>query len=61
MYQIIEHLPKRDEVDLFGRASQGFIRGELMCMDQPRKIEGVGKVKQIACGLDHIVFLDEKG
>ena len=61
MYRVNEHLPNREDVDLFGRSSQGFIKGELMVLDQPKKIEGVGKVKQVSCGLDHVVFLDETG
>lgn len=32
-----------------------------MAQDEPLKIKGIGQIKQIACGIDHILFLDKKG
>lgn len=58
IYRIKEHVPKREEFDLFGQKSGARIKGELMVQDDPVKIKGIGKVKQIACGLDHVLFLE---
>lgn len=32
-----------------------------MIEDAPMKIKDIGFIKQIACGLDHILFLNKKG
>jgi len=32
-----------------------------MVNDAPVKIKDLGKIKQIACGLDHVLFLNDKG
>ena len=42
IYKIEE---SRSEVDLFGRAAQPFMRGELMVLDAPLKIKDIGKIK----------------
>jgi len=62
LYKVTEHLPDRAAMEQFGRAGPASqIRGELMINDAPIKIKGIAPVKQIACGLDHVVFLDKKG
>ena len=32
-----------------------------MIHDDPIKIKDIGVIKQMACGLDHILFLDKNG
>jgi alpha-tubulin suppressor-like RCC1 family protein len=32
-----------------------------MVQDAPVKIKDIGPIKQIACGLDHVLFLTKKG
>lgn len=32
-----------------------------MVNNKPIKIEGIPLIKQMACGLDHVVFLNHKG
>lgn len=61
LYKVVEHFPKREDVELFGQRAGGQIRGELMVNDAPVKIKDLGKIKQIACGLDHVLFLNDKG
>lgn len=57
LYKIIEHFPKREEVDLFGQKAAGKIMGELMVNENPIKIKDIGKIKQLASGIDHVLFL----
>jgi hypothetical protein len=45
LYKIVEHFPKREEVDLFGQKAAGKIMGELMVNEDPIKIKDIGKVK----------------
>lgn len=62
LYVVQEHLPKREDLQIYGKNSPAAqVRGELMIFDAPKKIKNLGNVKQIACGLDHVVFLDKKG
>ena len=60
LYKIVEHVPKREAAALFG-SQAARIRGELMVQDDPIKVKDIAVIKQIACGLDHILFLDENG
>jgi alpha-tubulin suppressor-like RCC1 family protein len=32
-----------------------------MINDAPLKIKDIGSIKQIACGIDHVLFLTKKG
>lgn len=62
VYRVEEHLPSRDTIAQFGRAGPASqIQGELMIFDKPKKVKDVGVIKQMACGLDHVVLLDKKG
>ena len=61
LYKVVEHFPKREDIELFGAQARGQIRGELMANDAPVKIKDLGKIKQIACGLDHVLLLNDKG
>lgn len=35
--------------------------GELMVNEDPVKIKDIGKVKQLATGIDHVLFLKQDG
>ena len=60
LYKIAEDIPPPEEMGLLGRAAQQ-IRGELKVDDAPVKITDLRDIKQIACGIDHVLFLDKKG
>ena len=59
VYKIKEIYPEK--VELFSPRGAGQIRGELMIEDAPMKIKDLSQIKQIACGIDHILFLNKKG
>ena len=61
VYKIKEHMPSREDKELFSSRAAGQIRGELMINDAPIKIKDIGSIKQIACGLDHVLFLTKQG
>jgi hypothetical protein len=45
LYKIVEHFPKREDLDLFGQKAAGKIMGELMVNVDPVKIKDIGKIK----------------
>lgn len=57
VYKIKEHMPTREDMALFSARGAGQIKGELMINDAPVKIKDIGVIKQVACGLDHVLFL----
>ena len=57
----MEHFPSRDEVSMMGMKAVPQIRGELMVNEPPIEIKDLGKVTQIATGLDHVIFLTSNG
>lgn len=61
MYKITQHFPKREELDHFGASAIPKIKGELMINDPPVHIKDLPPVKQIASGLDHILFVTNDG
>ena len=61
LYKILEHIPKREDIELFGPRAAGQIKGELLVNDEAVKIKDIGLIKQIACGLDHVLFLGKNG
>ena len=62
VYIVEEHIPSRDQIESFGMGgAKSQIQGELMVFDTPRKVKDIPAIKQIACGLDHVVMLDKKG
>ena len=61
MYIIKEIIPRKEDLALFGSKAATTIKGELQVQIDPIQIKGVGHIKQIACGLDHILLLDKDG
>ena len=45
LYRIREHVPKREDMELFGSKAASQIRGELMVNDDPIKIKDIGVIK----------------
>lgn len=61
LYKILEHFPKREELSHFGVRAQPKIMGELLVNDEAVLIKDLANIQQIAAGLDHVLFLDDKG
>lgn len=57
----MEHFPTREEMSHFGVRAQPKIKGELLVNEDAVLIKDLANVQQIASGLDHVLFLDDKG
>ena len=61
LYKINEYFPQKEELGIYSNKSASQIKGELMINNEPVKIKDISQIKQIACGLDHVIFLNRKG
>jgi len=45
LYKVVEHVPKREDLELFGGGAAAKIRGELMIHDEPLRVKDIGTIK----------------
>jgi hypothetical protein len=61
LYKIKQTFPKRDDIAVFGAKSMPKIIGELLTNEQPILIKDLNNITMMSTGLDHVMFLDNKG